>query len=187
MTALGGLGGVENFLSLTEILDLTAGRSRIRAGATVLMDVWTAVRRHVLRVPALDYALVGRWLLYIPRGRWRHDPIASTPPVSGECLTGWLAHYLTGIAFASVLVAYAGMAWIEQPTIGPAMIVGVGSVVAPFFLLQPALGAGVAGSRTARPAIVRLHSLMTHAIFGLRTVCECVDDESAGDPVVRTG
>jgi len=152
---------------MSDAIPLLAHAVVIGSGATALMDVWTVVRRQLLKVPTLDYALVGRWLLYLPRGRWRHDPIASTQSLPGERPVGWIAHYLTGIGFAAVLVAFGGPVWTEQPTIAPAMAVGVGSVVAPFFLLQPALGAGVAGSRTARPAMARLHSLMTHAIFGL--------------------
>jgi hypothetical protein len=46
-------------------------------------------------------------------------------------------------------------------------MVGVGTVAAPFLLMQPAMGAGVAASRTPRPAAARLQSLITHAIFGL--------------------
>ena len=51
--------------------------------------------------------------------------------------------------------------------IGPALLVGIGTVVAPFLLMQPGMGAGVAASRTPRPAAARVQSLVTHAIFGL--------------------
>ena len=44
---------------------------------------------------------------------------------------------------------------------------GIGSVAAPFFVMQPAMGAGIAASRTPRPAAARLHSLVTHTVFGL--------------------
>lgn len=37
----------------------------------------------------------------------------------------------------------------------------------PFLLMQPALGLGIAAAKTANPARARLHSLITHAIFGL--------------------
>jgi Protein of unknown function (DUF2938) len=33
--------------------------------------------------------------------------------------------------------------------------------------MQPGMGAGIAASRTPRPAVARLHSLVTHGIFGL--------------------
>jgi hypothetical protein len=45
--------------------------------------------------------------------------------------------------------------------------VGIGTVAAPFFLMQPGMGAGIAASRTPRPNAARLQSLLTHAVFGL--------------------
>ena len=139
----------------------------IGAGATAVMDIWIAVRKRILGIPMLDYGLVGRWVAYLARGRFRHDPIAASSPVQGERLIGWIAHYLTGITFAAMLLAIWGLGWARQPTIGPALIVGIGSVAAPFLLMQPGMGAGVAASRTPRPAVARLHSLVTHGIFGL--------------------
>jgi Protein of unknown function (DUF2938) len=137
------------------------------AGATVVMDLWGIARKRLLGIPAMNYGLVGRWLAYLARGRFRHDAIAATPPVKGEHLIGWSAHYLIGIAFAAVLLAIYGLDWIRQPTLVPALLVGIGSVAAPFLIMQPGMGAGIAASRTPRPAAARLQSLITHAIFGL--------------------
>jgi hypothetical protein len=139
----------------------------IGSGATAVMDIWAFVRKRLLAIPSLDYGLVGRWLAYLARGRFRHDPIAASPPVQGERLIGWTGHYLIGIAFAAVLLAVWGLDWARQPTIGPALIVGIGSVTAPFLLMQPGMGAGVAASRTPRPGAARFNSLVTHAVFGL--------------------
>ena len=139
----------------------------IGLGATAVMDLWTLVRKRLLGIPAANYGLVGRWLAYLPRGRFRHDPIAASPPLQGERLIGWTAHYLIGIAFAAVLLAIWGLDWARQPTIAPALIVGIASVAAPFLLMQPGMGAGIAASRTPRPSAARLQSLVTHAIFGL--------------------
>jgi len=87
--------------------------------------------------------------------------------VRGERITGWTAHYLTGIAFAALLVGIWGTTWVQQPTMGPALVVGIGTVLAPFLLMQPGMGAGIAASRTPHPASARLQSLITHAVFGL--------------------
>ena len=138
----------------------------IGAGATAVMDTWTLVRKQLLGIP-FSYGLVGRWLAYLPRGLFRHDPIAASPAVPGERVVGWTAHYLVGIAFAAVLLALWGLDWVRQPTLGPALIVGIGSVAAPFLVLQPGMGAGIAASRTPRPAAARFQSVITHAIFGL--------------------
>ena len=77
-------------------------------------------------------------------------------------MIGWTAHYLTGIAFAGILIGVFGTAWL-----GPALAVGIGTVIAPFFLMQPGMGAGIAASKMPRPNAARLQSLITHAVFGL--------------------
>lgn len=139
----------------------------IGAGATVIIDIWAIVRQRLLGVPPLDYGMVGRWFGHLLRGRVRHTPISGSAPIAGERLIGWTAHYVIGIAFAGVLLAGWGLDWACHPTIGPALIVGIGSVAAPFFVMQPAMGAGIAASRTPRPAAARLHSVVMHTMFGL--------------------
>jgi hypothetical protein len=136
-------------------------------GATALVDLWAIVRRQVLGIPLPDYGLVGRWFAHLARGRFRHEAIAVAPAVQGERVIGWVAHYVVGVVFAALLLAVWGLAWVRQPVIGPALLVGIGTVAAPFLLMQPGMGAGVAASRTPRPAAARLHSLVTHTIFGL--------------------
>lgn len=131
------------------------------------MDLWGVARARAFGVTAADYALVGRWIAYMPRGRFRHDSIKAAPPVQGEKAIGWIAHYAIGIAFAALLLALFGLEWAAQPTPGPALLVGVATVVAPFFLMQPGMGLGIAASRTPRPNAARIQSVLTHAVFGL--------------------
>jgi hypothetical protein len=148
-------------------MDYLAYALLIGAGATAVMDVWAIVRKRLLGIPAMDYGLVGRWLAWLVRGRFRHDRIAASPRVPGERLIGWTAHYAIGIGFAAALLAIWGLEWAREPTLGPALIVGIGSVAAPFLVMQPGMGAGIAASRTAHPAAARVQSLVTHAVFGL--------------------
>src|ERR1043165_64285 len=101
----------------------------IGIGATMTMDAWAAVLRR-LGIPSLDFALVGRWIAHLPRGRWRHERIARTAPVRGELLVGWSAHYATGISFAALLLLAFGLEWGRAPRPAPALFVGVVTVVA---------------------------------------------------------
>jgi hypothetical protein len=139
----------------------------IGAGATGFLDLWSTARARFFGAAAPDYFLVGRWLAHLTRGRLVHDAIAKSTPVRGERLIGWVAHYLIGIAFAAVLLVGWGPVWARQPTLIPALIVGIGSVAAPFLLMQPGMGLGIAARRTPNPAAARRRSLTTHAIFGL--------------------
>jgi len=136
-------------------------------GATAVMDLCGIARKPLLGIPAPAYGLVGRWFAHMAHGRFRHDSIAVATPVSGESFIGWTAHYLIGISFAAMLIGIWGIEWVRHPTIGPAMIVGIVTVAAPFLLMQPGMGAGVAASRTPSPGAARIQSLVTHASFGL--------------------
>ena len=138
----------------------------IGAGATLAMDVWAAILRG-FGIPSLDFALLGRWIANVPRGRFMHESIARTAPVRGERLLGWCAHYAIGITFAALLLATFGLDWGRAPRLPPALFVGVVTVVAPWFVLQPALGAGIASSKTPTPLLGSLKSLVTHAVFGV--------------------
>lgn len=139
----------------------------IGAGATLVMDLWALGIKRCFGIPSLNFAMVGRWIGHLPRGRVRHENIARSEPVRGETPLGWAAHYGIGIVFAAMLLAIVGLPWTRQPTLAPALLFGVLSVAAPFFILQPGMGAGIAASKTPHPNTARLRSLMAHAVFGV--------------------
>lgn len=138
----------------------------IGAGATLTMDLWAAILRR-FGVPSLDFAFLGRWIGHMPEGQWRHRSIAKAAPVQGERVIGWCAHYSIGVLFAAALLATFGLRWAHSPTLGPAVLIGVVTVVAPLLVLQPALGAGIASSKTSAPVFNSFKSLATHTVFGV--------------------
>ncbi|MBA3581358.1 MAG: DUF2938 domain-containing protein [Gammaproteobacteria bacterium] len=138
----------------------------IGISATLIMDLWGVIRKFLFDITPPNYGLVGRWIAYMPRGRFRHESIAASSPVHGEYIVGWTAHYVIGIAFAALLISIWGGEWTQHPTIGPALAVGIGTVLAPFLIMQPSMGAGIAASRTPHPLSARVQSLITHTVFG---------------------
>ena len=152
---------------MIEAVELVARATIIGAGGAALMDAWAVVARRLLGVRGLDYALLGRWIGHMGHGRLVHQRIASAPPVRGEAAIGWTAHYAIGITFAFVLLGIWGLAWARSPTVGPAVAVGLGTILAPWLVMQPAMGAGLAGSRTPDPRATRLRNLATHTVYGL--------------------
>jgi hypothetical protein len=154
-------------VALCTFMDLLTITVIIGVFATALTDLWAIARKLLLGIPLPDFALVGRWIAHFPRGRFRHERISAATSMPGERLIGWTAHYLIGISFAALVPASWGARWLEHPTPVPALIVGIATVAAPFLLMQPGMGAGIAASRTPRPATARLQSVLTHTIFGL--------------------
>jgi hypothetical protein len=138
----------------------------IGAGATAVMDVWLLLLQRA-GVPTGSFALVGRWVGHWTRGRFTHQAISRAEPIAGELALGWLVHYAVGMAFAALLVGSQGMAWARQPSLLPALAWGLGTVLAPLFVMQPAMGAGFAASRTPAPLANCLRSLANHAVFGV--------------------
>jgi hypothetical protein len=139
----------------------------IGTGATAVMDAWGIAGSWLFGLRPANYGLVGRWFAHMAHGRFHHESIAAAPPMPGERLMGWTAHYLTGIVFAALLLAIAGLDWARHPTIAPALIFGFASVLAPFLVMQPGMGLGLASGRTPDPAAARIRSLITHGVFGI--------------------
>ena len=152
---------------MTDGVELLARGALIGVGAAALMDVWALFVRRAFDIQGLDYGLLGRWIGHFPRRRFFHERIAAADPIRGERLLGWVAHYSIGTAFAFLLLAIWGLDWARSPTIWPALLVGLGTIVAPWFVLQPGMGAGVAASKAPNPRAARLRNLATHAVYGI--------------------
>jgi hypothetical protein len=136
-------------------------------GATLFMDVWALLMKRAFSIPLANYCLVGRWLRHMPEGTFMHANIAAAPQKRSECTVGWIAHYVIGIVYALVLVAFVSSSWLVQPTLLPAMFFGIGSVLVPYLIMQPSFGLGIAASNTPQPTQARLRSLMAHTAFGV--------------------
>ena len=147
-------------------LQVLAQVALIGIGATIVMDAWLLLLKR-MGVPTLDFGFIGRWAGHLVRGRFAHASIREAPRIPGELAWGWLTHYAVGIAFAGLLVAVTGQAWTQNPTLVPAIAVGMGTVLVPLFVMQPAMGSGFAASRTPTPLKNCLRSLANHTVFGL--------------------
>ena len=139
----------------------------IGLGATLTFDLWAIFVKHAFKITPSNICLVGRWLRYMPEGTFKHSNIVSAPQKSAECMVGSIAHYIIGVMFAIPFVALVGNSWLQHPTLIPAIIFGVVTVLAPFFIMQPSFGLGFAALKMSNPTQARLRSLMNHTVFGI--------------------
>ncbi|EHQ04582.1 DUF2938 domain-containing protein [Leptonema illini] len=139
----------------------------VGAGATLTMDIWRFLLLKVFGINSLDLSLLGRWVGHLPHGRFFHAKIAGSERIKGELLLGWITHYGIGIGFAMMLSLFWGAAWFASPVLLPALTVGLATVLAPWFIMQPAMGLGVTAANAPSPNAVRLRNLAIHLVYGL--------------------
>jgi hypothetical protein len=135
--------------------------------ATLATDLWQRFLQMVAGLPPANWGLIGRWVGWFPRGVFIHQSIAATPAVPGELVLGWAFHYLVGLAYAALYLAIMKLGFASPPTLLSAVVFALLLLVAPWFVMQPALGLGVMASRTPRPVLARAVSASTHTAFGV--------------------
>ena len=119
-------------------------------GGTIVLDLWALFMARVVGLPATDWAMVGRWFGNMSRGRFVQETMTKAEPVKGELAIGWIAHYTIGVCYGLLLLAW-GRDWIGRPTLLPPMILVWVLLVAPYSMMMPGMGMGIAGSRTPKP------------------------------------
>lgn len=139
----------------------------IGIGATVLMDLWAVFLWKVAGQARPNWAPVGRWFWHLKNGTVFHDDISRAEPYGHELALGWIGHYAVGILYGVILALLAGSAWFAAPTFLPAWILGIVTVGAGWFLLQPGLGIGFAASKLPNANTVRVLNLVSHTVFAL--------------------
>lgn len=138
----------------------------IGIGATATMDIYSFILRQ-FGIHGLDYKFLGRWIGHMLNGKFVHNKIFNSLAIKNEHIIGQFAHYFIGIVFAFLLVIIFGKKWLESPSLFPALAIGLLTMAAPFFLMQPAFGFGIAGSNLPNPNKARLMSLIIHCVYGI--------------------
>jgi Protein of unknown function (DUF2938) len=110
--------------------------------------------------------LIGRWIGYLLRGKFKQTDILQTPPLRGELVLGLAAHYLIGIALT---LMYLGLLVVTHatPTALSAILYGTATTALPWFLMFPSQGMGWLGRNAPGDAHLARVSLFNHIIFGL--------------------
>lgn len=98
--------------------------------ATFIIDLWALLLNKCFKIPSLNYAMVGRWLLILIRtGQLKHQNIQLAPIQKYEFSCGWLMHYLIGIFFAILFILLVGTSWLQQPDLYRAMLFEISTVL----------------------------------------------------------
>lgn len=133
--------------------------------ATAMLDAWALTLNRALGIPAVNWALVGRWVAGITAGNFHRRPMISVPSIPLERPLGWLFHYLVGMAYALTYLLAVSL-FQQTPALYSALLFGLTTVLAPWLILQPGLGLGYFASGAPKPALTRTLNLVSHLVFG---------------------
>ncbi|MBT4087162.1 MAG: DUF2938 family protein [Deltaproteobacteria bacterium] len=136
--------------------------------ATFLMDVLAGfLAKKKLMFAFITPEEVGRWFLYIFRGKLVHEDIRKTPELKNEKLWCLGSHYLIGIALAGIYLfldlnvsAIREQVWIS-------LAFGIATVIFPWFWLLPSTGFGIMASKSNNRSLILRTNLINHTNFGL--------------------
>jgi hypothetical protein len=135
--------------------------------ATISIDLFALLLKRGFSLPTTNWAMVGRWFGHLHKGIWIHRSIGQSQTIAHELLIGWVAHYLVGIGYALAYFYIVKELFSVSPSLFSAVIFGLATLVAPWFILQPGLGLGVIANKSPQPWVVRLISIAVHGLFGV--------------------
>lgn len=135
--------------------------------ATLSFDLWSLLLQRLSGAPAPDWGLLGRWICHLGSGKVMHANIRASAPVRYERAIGWLAHYAVGTVFALMLLLGAGADWARHPTLVPALLVGLATIVFVWCILMPVFGHGVAASKSPIANRIRGINVVSHVVLGV--------------------
>ncbi len=136
--------------------------------ATLFMDLSAIllVKAKIIH-PPIGPEAVGRWTLYMFRGKFIHKDINKTPALNNEKSAALLSHYLIGIVLAGIYLLLE----LVEPTIRNqpwmSLIFGFATVLLPWLWLYPSMGLGFLASKAPGRSPYIVTSLVNHTNFGL--------------------
>lgn len=136
--------------------------------ATYFMDLIGSflVRRKFIH-SFIEPEAVGRWFLYMFRGKIIHKDINKTPALNNEKLWSTTSHYLIGIILAGIYLFLELKVPAIRDQIWMPLIFGIATVILPWFLLIPSIGLGLMASKSPNKLSIIKTNLINHTNFGL--------------------
>lgn len=110
---------------------------------------------------------IGRWFLYIFRGKLIHKDISKSPKLKNEKLWAVISHYLIGVVLAGVYLLLESNLTIIREYIWMSLLFGIATVFLPWFWLLPSIGIGFMASKSSNRLQILRTNLINHTNFGL--------------------
>ena len=136
--------------------------------ATFFMDILAKIlSKRKLIHPFITREELGRWFLYLCKGRIKHKDIRQTQALRGEKQWYYLSHYLIGIVLAACYLLLSSLSGAIDEHAWPALVFGISTVVLPWFLLLPGTGFGFMANKSKKRKQIITANVINHTNFGI--------------------
>ena len=136
--------------------------------ATLFMDVCgKLLAKKGIVHPFITKEKLGRWFLYMFRGKFIHVDISKTPPLKNEKLWSHLSHYLIGVILSGFYLYLVYRFPVFSKHIWLAIIYGIATVVFPWFWLLPGINLGSIAIKAEKRLQIIKTNIINHTNFGL--------------------
>ncbi|MGD2068799.1 MAG: DUF2938 family protein [Gemmatimonadota bacterium] len=134
---------------------------------TLVMDALNLLFARTGAIARIDVATIGRMAMGWARGRFRYGDPSEMEPTTHDRRSGFIAHYGIGVSLALAYVI--GWRLLVGGPVSPgwAVVYGVATTVASWFLVFPSLGQGMLGRRSPEGLRAPLSSLANHLFYGV--------------------
>ena len=136
--------------------------------ATFFMDSMAKfLSRRCIIFPFIIPEAMGRWFLYMLKGKFAHGDINRSPALRNEYAWYYPSHYLIGIILAGAYLALASNFQSVQKHAWWTLLYGLFTVTFSWFWLLPSIGLGFMAKRSARRSQILRTNLINHLDFGI--------------------
>jgi hypothetical protein len=138
------------------------------AFATFFMDSFAGIlaRRKII-YPFISSETIGRWFLYIFKGKLIHEDINETPSLKYEKIWCPISHYLIGVALAvAYLVLDSNIEFVRENS-WMSLVFGIITVCFPWFWLLPSIGMGIMASKSPMRSQIIRTNFINHTNYGI--------------------
>ncbi len=139
--------------------------------ATFFMDIFAVFvfKAKIVRA-TIEPQIVGRWTLYMLRGKFVHKDIYQTPALKNEKLAAQISHYLIGIMLAGIYLFLELKVPAIRDQLWVPLIFGIATILLPWLWLYPSIGIGFLASKSPRKSDYIIFSSINHTNFGIGMV-----------------
>ncbi len=135
--------------------------------ATIFMDSLAKIlSRRGLICSFITPEAMGRWFLYLCRGKFTHEDINRTPAMKNEYSWYTISHYLIGIILAGIYLLLGSKFQAVGDHSWTALAYGFITVSLPWFWLLPSTGLGRMAKRSPLRRQILKTNLINHMNFG---------------------